>query len=81
MREIENPNRVIPSVARECEVQFRHEGDTVNALKLADGPDAAAGPRVDQPHEIVAGECHVKRGALQRHVIDEWPCEPEWNVD
>ena len=46
-------NRVVPSVAGECEIQFRHEGDTVNARELPDGADAAAGARVEQAHEIV----------------------------
>ena len=75
--EIENANRVTPSVDAECEIQFRHERDTTKVRKLADGADTAAGARVDQPDEIVAGECDVKRLALERHVADAGAREPE----
>ena len=73
-------NRVVPSVASECEIQFRHEGDTVNARELPDGADAAAGARVEQAHEIVASERDLKREA-ERHLIDEGSRKPEWNID
>jgi hypothetical protein len=52
----------------------------VNARKLPDGADAAAGARVDQAHEIVASERDLKREA-ERHVIDEGSRKPEWNID
>ena len=74
------PNRVIPSLAGECEIQFRHEGNTLNARKLPDGADAAVGARVDQAHEIVASECNLKR-EVERHVINEGSRKPEWNID
>ena len=52
----------------------------MNARKLPDGADAAAGARVDQAQEIVASQCDLKREA-ERHVIDEGSREPGWNID
>ena len=52
----------------------------MNARKLPDGADAAAGARVEQAHEIVASECDLKREA-ERHVIDEGSRKSEWNID